>query len=73
MAWTMLGVVSGSVSSMSEVDKRFEKQAEWQQGLRALPWPEKVRMAERVRESLVRWNDTSGSKATPGKAKPRPA
>jgi hypothetical protein len=40
---------------MREMDKRFEMQAQRQKGLRALPWPEKVRMAERVRESLVRW------------------
>ena len=36
-------------------DKRelFERQAAWQAGRRHLSWPEKVRMAEAIRESLI--------------------
>ncbi len=37
---------------MSEYQRRFERQADWQKTLRTLPWPEKVRMAEKVRESV---------------------
>ena len=37
---------------MSEFQRRFERQADWQKTLRTLPWTEKVRMAENVRESI---------------------
>jgi hypothetical protein len=41
-------------------DKRelFERQAAWQAGRRHLSWPEKVRMAEAIRESLIRLRGT---------------
>ena len=41
-------------------DKRelFERQAAWQAGRRHLSWPEKVRMAEAIRESLIRLRST---------------
>ena len=29
----------------------LERQAQWQKGRKALSWPEKIRMAERIRES----------------------
>jgi hypothetical protein len=31
----------------------LERQAEWQRKLRDIPWPEKLRMAARVRESVI--------------------
>ncbi len=37
---------------MNEFQRRFERQADWQKTLRTLSWPEKVRMAEKVRESI---------------------
>jgi hypothetical protein len=36
---------------MSEIQALLERQARWQKTRRALSWPEKIRMAERVRES----------------------
>jgi hypothetical protein len=33
----------------------FQRQAAWQSGRRRLPWPEKVRMAEAMRESALRF------------------
>ena len=36
---------------MSDIQKLLERQARWQKTRRALSWPEKIRMAERVRES----------------------
>jgi hypothetical protein len=38
---------------MTETRKLLERQAAWQKGLAALTWPEKVHMAEAVRESAA--------------------
>ena len=40
---------------MTDTGKLFERQAEWQKARIALTWPEKVRMAEAVRESIVKF------------------
>jgi hypothetical protein len=37
---------------MSDIQQLLERQARWQKTRRALPWPEKIRMAERIRESV---------------------
>jgi hypothetical protein len=37
---------------MTEIEKLFERQTLWQKSLRDLPWPEKMRMVEAVRESV---------------------
>jgi hypothetical protein len=37
---------------MSEWRRKLERQADWKKALRSLPWPEKVRMAEKIRESV---------------------
>jgi len=37
---------------VGEEQRRFERQADWQKSLRTLPWPEKIRMAEKVKESI---------------------
>ena len=49
-----------------EVKELLARQARWQKGLKALSWPEKVRMAERVRLAVERLR-ASG----PGNRKPR--
>ena len=36
---------------MNDVRSLLERQARWQRVRRALPWPEKIRMAEMIRES----------------------
>jgi hypothetical protein len=36
---------------MSEIQELLERQARWQKTRRDLPWPEKIRMAEKIRES----------------------
>ena len=38
---------------MSEEQRRFDRQADWQKALRTLPWPEKIRMVEKIRESVL--------------------
>lgn len=36
---------------MSEIQQLLERQARWQKTRQALSWPEKIQMAERIRES----------------------
>lgn len=38
---------------MTDMRDLFERQAAWQAARRHLSWPEKLRMAEAMRESLV--------------------
>jgi len=37
-----------------DVEELLRKQADWQKSLRDLPWPEKIRMAARLRESVLK-------------------
>ncbi len=39
---------------MTDMRELFERQAAWQASRRDLSWPEKVRMAEAIRESVIR-------------------
>jgi hypothetical protein len=43
---------------MADAGELFERRAAWQAGHRRLSWPEKVRMAEAIRDSLVRLRNT---------------
>jgi hypothetical protein len=36
---------------MSKIQQLLERQARWQKTRQALSWPEKIQMAERIRES----------------------
>ena len=45
------------------MEKWLEKQARWQQSRRALSWPEKIRLAEKIRESIGRWSQSAIKKA----------
>lgn len=36
---------------MSDIRGLLERQARWQRARKALPWPEKIRIAEMIRES----------------------
>lgn len=38
---------------MNEIQELLERQARWQKTRQALSWPEKIRMAESVRESVL--------------------
>lgn len=38
---------------MIDVEQMLERQARWQKSRQALTWAEKIRMAERVRESVI--------------------
>lgn len=46
----------------SDMEKWLEKQAHWQQGRRALSWPEKVHLAEQIRESIGKWGRSATKK-----------
>ena len=41
---------------MSEIAKLLERQAAWQKSRRDWSWAEKVRLAERIRESIAIWS-----------------
>jgi hypothetical protein len=37
---------------MTDIQRLLERQAKWQKSRRSLSWPEKVRMAEAMREAI---------------------
>ena len=37
---------------MTDLEQLLKRQAEWQRSRQSLTWPEKIRLAERVRESV---------------------
>jgi hypothetical protein len=56
---------------MDEILRLLARQARWQKSRRSLSWPEKIRMAERIREPVLelRSGIPPGANATP----PRPS
>ena len=46
---------------MSDIRRLVERQARWQRARRALPWPEKIRIAEMIRESASHLRAKAGS------------
>ena len=40
---------------MTEVERLLQRQAAWQKSREGLPWPEKIRIAEQMRDSLKQW------------------
>lgn len=46
---------------MNEMDALFKRQEAWQRALKDLPWPEKLRMAARVRDAVARLRRTGPS------------
>lgn len=43
---------------MDDVMKLLERQAAWQKGRKTLPWPEKIRISEAIRESILQIRST---------------
>jgi hypothetical protein len=58
---------------MTETGKLLERQAAWQKGRAALTWPEKIRMAEAVREWAAQLSRARSPKAPIASASRRPA
>jgi hypothetical protein len=54
---------------MTDIRKLSEKQAAWQKSRQALSWPEKIRMAEAIRESIVKLRRTGPDATRAGPAK----
>lgn len=54
---------------MREIHELLERQTRWQKSRKDLPWAEKIRMAERVREDAARWRLSARKGAAPP---PRP-
>jgi hypothetical protein len=42
----------------NDVKKLLERQAAWQKGRKSIPWPEKIRMVEAIRESILQIRST---------------
>ena len=40
---------------MTEVQRLLQRQAAWQKSRAQLTWPEKIRIAEQMRDSLKQW------------------
>ena len=40
---------------MTEVERLLQRQAAWQKSRTQLTWPEKIRIAEQMRDSLKQW------------------
>jgi len=51
----LLGRAFERGSRTTDMGTLFQRQAAWQAGRRRLSWPEKVRMAEAMRESAIRF------------------
>ncbi len=49
---------------MTDLTDLFRRQAEWQDSLRHLPWPEKLRMAASVRDSVMKLSKMGSPTAT---------
>jgi len=47
---------------MSDIQELLERQARWQKTRKNLTWPEKIRMAERVRASILQLRVRPGRK-----------
>ena len=55
---------------MNDVQRLLARQAEWQKSRQALSWPEKIRMVEAIRESVLK---LAASRQAPPTAPPAPA
>jgi hypothetical protein len=53
---------------MTDIRRLLERQAEWQKARAGLSWPEKIRMAEAMRETLRQFRGTSTSGGSRGAA-----
>jgi len=47
---------------MNDTPGMLDRQAAWQRSRRLLPWPVKIRMAERAREAIKQLRDDSARK-----------
>jgi hypothetical protein len=57
---------------MTETRKLLERQAAWQKGRAALTWPEKIHLAEAVREGVAQLSRARSPRTPAGSASRRP-
>lgn len=58
---------------MDETKRLLARQAAWQETRRRLSWPDKIRTAEAVRETLLKFRRSRPPATAPvGKSKPQP-
>ena len=50
---------------MNDVEQMLRRQALWQKSRQSLTWPEKIRLAERLREGLRQWRATPTRRIVP--------
>ncbi len=55
---------------MNEIQTLLERQARWQKTQQALSWPEKIRMAEQIRESILPLRQPRKGKSIDSKTTP---
>lgn len=55
---------------MSDTHELLKRQAAWQKARKELSWAEKIRMAERVRASILKWRVTGGHQRRDGSGGP---
>ena len=55
--WLTPGGISGGTSTagcvVTDIQDLLDRQSDWQRSLRNLSWPEKIRMAEALRSSIL--------------------
>jgi len=44
---------------MNDIERLLKRQAEWQKERKTLSWPEKIRMAESIRASILEFRRTN--------------
>ena len=50
---------------MNDIRDLLRRQARWQKARKDLPWPEKIRMAEAIRDSVLELSATGGQDKGP--------
>jgi hypothetical protein len=55
MDWPTRGGNLKRGSSVNDVQQLLRQQAAWQKARRNLSWPEKIRLAQKIRESVAAW------------------
>jgi hypothetical protein len=50
---------------MHEILELLERRARWQRSRKDLPWAEKIRMIERVRDDFAKWRVSVRKRAVP--------
>lgn len=66
MACPMHGRALQTGFPMTDVHQLLARQALWQKHRKDLPWPEKIRMVEAIREAIVRLRATAPRKRVEG-------